>query len=85
MSNMLCKVPYAETNVDYLLSYFFINSDAFPHGNRMPATNIPVSAYGPVPRYVHSTVLKNVGHSLQNSSFAIRVYHCCDIVYEKNK
>ncbi|XP_053374338.1 cilia- and flagella-associated protein 221-like [Mercenaria mercenaria] len=24
--------------------------DAFPHGNRMPATNIPVSAYGPVPR-----------------------------------
>ncbi|XP_052810008.1 cilia- and flagella-associated protein 221-like isoform X2 [Mya arenaria] len=27
-----------------------IPSDAFPHGNRMPATNIPVSGHGPVPR-----------------------------------
>lgn len=27
-----------------------IPADAFPHGNRMPATNIPVSAFGPVPR-----------------------------------
>lgn len=25
-------------------------ADAFPHGNRMPATNIPVGAFGPVPR-----------------------------------
>lgn len=25
-------------------------ADAFPHGNRMPATNIPVGAHGPVPR-----------------------------------
>ncbi|XP_052218079.1 uncharacterized protein LOC127835682 [Dreissena polymorpha] len=27
-----------------------VPADAFPHGNRMPATNIPVSAHGPVAR-----------------------------------
>ncbi|XP_060576420.1 cilia- and flagella-associated protein 221-like [Ruditapes philippinarum] len=27
-----------------------VQVDAFPHGNKMPASNIPVSSYGPVPR-----------------------------------
>ncbi|KAK3108459.1 hypothetical protein FSP39_008303 [Pinctada imbricata] len=27
-----------------------IAPDAFPHGNKLPSTNIPVSTYGPVPR-----------------------------------
>lgn len=26
------------------------SGDQFPHGNKLPATNIPVSSYGPVPR-----------------------------------
>ena len=33
----------------FFFSFFFC-SDAFPHGNKLPSTNIPVSGYGPVPR-----------------------------------